>query len=257
MHGYIYIILKESLKYVPFLGVGMQFYGFIFLARKWEQDKPRFMHRLSKLAAGGDKNKNPMWLLIFPEGTTLSSNGRKSSSKYAEKMGWKDPEHCLLPRTTGLRFCLQQLENSVEWLYDCTVAYEGVEPGTYGQDYFTLYSTYMEGRPPKSINMYWRRFRVKDIPIHDATEFEKWLLARWYEKDEMIKYYIANGCFRGDEVPAKIEPKEYSEEERNGLRQRTKQALNRVNGKKAQWPVQTEVKISGWLDVLQTYTLLW
>lgn len=126
MHGHIYIILKESLKYVPFLGLGMQFYGFIFLARKWEQDKPRFIHRLSKLAAGTAES-NPMWLLIFPEGTNLSDNGRNASKRFADKMGWPDMRHQLIPRTTGLRFCLEQLQGSVEWVYDCTVAYEGIE----------------------------------------------------------------------------------------------------------------------------------
>lgn len=123
MHGYLYIILKESLKYVPLLGIGMQFYGFIFLARKWEQDKPRFVHRLSKLSRG----KDPMWLMIFPEGTNLSDNGRVASAKFAKKMGREDFRHQLIPRTTGLRFCLEQLQGSVEWVYDCTVAYEGVE----------------------------------------------------------------------------------------------------------------------------------
>jgi lysocardiolipin and lysophospholipid acyltransferase len=123
MHGFIYIILKESLKYLPLIGVGMQFYGFIFMARKWEQDKSRMEHRLSKLSAGRD---DPMWLLIFPEGTNASSNGRNTSAKYAKKLGIEDLKHQLLPRATGLRFCLEQMKGTVDWVYDCTVAYEGV-----------------------------------------------------------------------------------------------------------------------------------
>jgi 1-acyl-sn-glycerol-3-phosphate acyltransferase len=39
MHGHLYIILKESIKYIPILGTGMMFYGFIFLSRKWATDK--------------------------------------------------------------------------------------------------------------------------------------------------------------------------------------------------------------------------
>lgn len=102
----------------------MQFYGFIFLARKWEQDKPRFKHRLDKLAAGG--NQEPMWLMIFPEGTNLSDNGRNASAKYAKKTGIKDLRHLMIPRSTGLRFCLENLAGTVDWVYDCTVAYEGI-----------------------------------------------------------------------------------------------------------------------------------
>lgn len=124
MHGFIHIILKESLKYIPVIGQGMMFYGFIFLARNWAKDKPRFVHRLSKLAKMG--SDSPMWLMIFPEGTNLSDNGRANSTKYAKKIGIEDYRHVLLPRTTGLQFCLEHLHSSVEWMYDCTVAYEGI-----------------------------------------------------------------------------------------------------------------------------------
>jgi 1-acyl-sn-glycerol-3-phosphate acyltransferase len=131
MHGHIFIILKESLKFVPILGPGMMFYGFIFMARKWLSDKPRLQHRLNKLKTrhkgpmSGSDGLDPMWLLIFPEGTNLSRNMRASSAKWAAKQGIPDMKHTLLPRSTGLFFCLQQLQGTVEWVYDCTIAYEG------------------------------------------------------------------------------------------------------------------------------------
>ncbi len=131
MHGHIFIILKESLKYVPFLGPGMMFYGFIFMTRKWLADKPRLQHRLNKLKSrhegpmSGSVGLDPMWLLIFPEGTNLSANTRKSSANWAEKQGIPDMKHQLLPRSTGTFFCLQQLQGTIDWVYDCTMAYEG------------------------------------------------------------------------------------------------------------------------------------
>jgi lysocardiolipin and lysophospholipid acyltransferase len=132
MHGHLYIILKESIKYIPILGVGMQFYGFIFLSRKWATDKIRFQYRLRKLSThhtgpmSGSSYLDPMWLLIFPEGTNLSDNGRDSSKRWADKNGIADLQHCMLPRSTGLVYCLSELEKTVEYMYDCTVAYEGV-----------------------------------------------------------------------------------------------------------------------------------
>ncbi len=132
MHGHIYIILKEALKYVPVMGPGMMFYGFIFMARKWQTDMPRLRHRLETLKGrhsgplSGSQTLDPMWLLIFPEGTNLSANTRKGSKAWAAKQAIPDMQHQLLPRSTGLYFCLQQLRGSVDWLYDCTVAYEGV-----------------------------------------------------------------------------------------------------------------------------------
>ena len=132
MHGHVYIILKESLKYIPIIGPAMMFYSFVFMARNWVRDKPRLRHRLQKLKGqhkgplSGSQILDPMWLMIFPEGTNLSENGRKISKNWADKQGLQDLQHLLLPRTTGLQYCLQELKGTVDWIYDCTVAYEGI-----------------------------------------------------------------------------------------------------------------------------------
>ena len=131
LHGHIYIILKEGLKYVPFIGPGMMFFGFVFMKRKWSSDKVGLQHRLRKLKGrhggpmAGSGSLDPMWLLIYPEGTNLSANTRKGSQKWAEKNNIPDLKHQLLPRSTGLLFCLKELQGTVDWIYDCTVAYEG------------------------------------------------------------------------------------------------------------------------------------
>ncbi|KAI8299816.1 hypothetical protein K4K61_010343 [Colletotrichum sp. SAR11_59] len=200
MHGHIYIILKESLKYIPLVGWGMMFYGFIFMSRKMSTDQPRLAHRLGKLkmehtTPSGKKHRDPMWLLLFPEGTNLSGNGRRKSAAWAEQTGLKDPEHLLLPRSTGMYFCLKELKGTLDYVYDCTVAYEGVPRGKYGESYFTLASTYFQGRPPKSVNFHWRRFRVADMPLHDQKEFDAWVRERWYEKDALMEEYLVNGRF--------------------------------------------------------------
>ncbi|TKW51063.1 putative acyltransferase CST26 [Colletotrichum tanaceti] len=200
MHGHIYIILKESLKYIPGVGIGMMFYGFIFMSRKMSTDQPRLAHRIDKLktrhvGANGKEYLNPMWLLLFPEGTNLSTNGRRKSAAWAAKLGLKDPEHVLLPRSTGTLFCLRELKDSLEYIYDCTVAYEGVPRGKYGDQYFSLISTYFQGRPPRSVNFHWRRFRIADIPLDDAKAFDAWLRERWYEKDAFMEEYLSTGRF--------------------------------------------------------------
>ncbi|KAF4554643.1 Acyltransferase-like protein 4 [Elsinoe fawcettii] len=199
MHGHIYIILKESLKNVPIFGWGAQFYNFIFLARKWETDKPRFRRHLQALS----DPKDPMWLLIFPEGTNLSATTRQKSKAWAEKTGVPDMKHQLLPRSTGLQFCLQELRETTNWLYDSTIAYEGVPEGQFGQDIFTLRSSLFEGRPPKSVNMYWRRWRISDIPIDDTEKFSQWLRQRWIEKDYLLEFFQRHGAFpEGDPTQA-------------------------------------------------------
>lgn len=195
MHGFIYIILKESLRNIPIIGWSAQFYNFIFLARNWEEDQRTFKRHLSKL----NKPNDPMWLIIFPEGTNLSKTTREKSQKWAEKNGLQDMKHQLLPRSTGLRFCLNELKETTDWLYDCTIAYEGVPPGQFGQDIFTLRSTFFEGRPPKSVNMHWRRFHIDSIPIQNTKAFEVWLRNRWREKDYMLEYFNRNNRFPAED----------------------------------------------------------
>ncbi|EXJ59443.1 uncharacterized protein A1O5_12068 [Cladophialophora psammophila CBS 110553] len=194
MHGRLYIILKESLRKIPVFGWGMQLYQFIFLKRNWEQDKPNMASALQRL----NKPTDPMWLLLFPEGTNLARSTRERSAAWAKKNNIPDTRHVLLPRSTGLQFCLGELKDTVDYLYDCTVVYEGVPRGQYAQDIFTLRAGYLEGRPPKSVSMHWRRFAVKDIPIHNDRAFDLWLRARWREKDVMIEEYYQTGKLPAD-----------------------------------------------------------
>ena len=70
--------------------------------------------------------------------------------------------------------------------------------GQYAQDIFTLRSTFLEGRPPKSVNMYWRRIAMSAIPLDDPKEFEAWLIGQWREKDSYLEQYAKDGRFHAD-----------------------------------------------------------
>lgn len=74
----------------------------------------------------------------------------------------------------------------------------GSSRGQYAQDIFTVKSAYLEGQPPRSVNMYWRRFALSSIPIDDPVAFEVWLRARWMEKDGLIEAYYRHGRFPAD-----------------------------------------------------------
>ena len=94
-------------------------------------DQPRMAYRLGKLnqtnlSNSGEAVRDPMWLLLFPEGTNLSDNGRAKSALWAKKTGLRDLDHLMLPRSTGTFYCLNELKDTVEWVYDCTMAYEGI-----------------------------------------------------------------------------------------------------------------------------------
>ena len=228
MHGRIYIVLKESLKKLPFVGWGMSMSKFIFLKRNWEEDKSGLAEHLRSL----NKPEDPMWLMFFPEGTNLASDTREKSRKWAEKNGWKDFQHVLLPRSTGLHFCLLKLRETVDYVYDCTFAYEGVKRGEYAQDIYTLESSFLSGRPPKSVNMYWRRFQISKIPLDDINAFDIWLRARWAEKDALMEHYMRTGRFPADE----------------GVDETPEGEIRRGAGY-----IETQVKPHNWYEILQVF----
>lgn len=125
----------------------------------------------------------------------MSRNAKANSASWAKKKDIPDMEHVVLPRSTGLLFCLRELKGTLDYVYDCTVAYEGVPRGGYGEEMFTLTSTYFQGRPPKSVNFHWRKFKVCDIPLDDTEQFDHWLRERWAEKDKLMEIYIRTGRF--------------------------------------------------------------
>ena len=72
---------------------------------------------------------------------------------------------------------------------------EAKSRGEYGEQLFGLASTYFQGRPPKSVNFYWRRFAVADIPLDNQEKFDVWLREEWYKKDALIEQYLTTGRF--------------------------------------------------------------
>ena len=193
MHGAMYIFLKDSLKWIPVLGWGMQLFGFIFLSRKWANDKERLEYRLSKLA-----KEDPMWLLIFPEGTNFSANQVAKTLAYSKKRDIVPPKHLLLPHTTGLRASLSAVDVPI---YDITLAYEGVEPEEFAQDFYTLTSLYLEGNPPPAVHMYVRKL---ERPPLDELGFDNWLREKWTEKDKLLDHFYKKGKFPGDSYEADV-----------------------------------------------------
>ncbi|KAF9895625.1 hypothetical protein BX616_009210, partial [Lobosporangium transversale] len=62
---------------------GMRFFDFIFLKRNdWAHDKKAIESNLERL-----RKDDPLWLLVYPEGTVVSRGTRKRSSAFAQKAG--------------------------------------------------------------------------------------------------------------------------------------------------------------------------
>ncbi|KAF9364931.1 hypothetical protein BGX34_012038 [Mortierella sp. NVP85] len=169
---------------------GMRLLDFILLKRNnWAHDK----HAIEENLGRASKDE-PLWLVVFPEGTVVSRSTRKRSMAFAEKTGLTDHRHLLLPRTSGMFVCVNQLRGSVEYIYDFTVGYSGIHYGEIPQELYPLPGLYVNKAQPKDINMHLRRFAIKDIP-ESEPEFVEWVRARWREKDDLMEEFYTTGKF--------------------------------------------------------------
>ncbi|EGW30358.1 uncharacterized protein SPAPADRAFT_63211 [Spathaspora passalidarum NRRL Y-27907] len=231
LSDYIYIVLKD-LSSIPVLGYGMKNYNFLFLSRKWEKDKIKLTNQLLEIDANArgvgpangvtlvsttNTNKIREWpktnqpskiwpyqLILFPEGTVPSDRTTKKSREYIQANGHEPMKHVLLPRIRGLYLALKKLQNTLEVVYDITIAYSNLKETEYGEDVFSLKRYYLKGYGPERINYYVRCFSIKDIPLGDEEDvddispealkkFEQWLLNVWYEKDELMSNFYKLG----------------------------------------------------------------
>ncbi|KAJ3076720.1 hypothetical protein HK102_005348 [Quaeritorhiza haematococci] len=204
-------------------GLGMRFFEFIYLKRKWSYDKKTLLKSLTHTR----KTTLPLWLIIFPEGTVITADTKSKSLSYAKKADIPDrPELVLIPKTTGLFFCAKTLQPSVDALFDVTIAYSGLGREECPYDEYPLTKVFWGGEGPRRVYMHVRKYKVSELPgftknepqrtgererthiredgktkeAEDEEETEKrleafglWLRKLFMEKDEMMKQFHESG----------------------------------------------------------------
>ncbi|KAI9136699.1 acyltransferase-domain-containing protein, partial [Paraphysoderma sedebokerense] len=144
------IVLKESPKYIPIMGWGMMFFEFIFLKRSWSLDKHNLINAMKRICSKRQA-KEPLWLLLFPEGTVWTEDTKAKSASFAKKNDLTQPSYTLLPRSTGLYTILSHLQDTVSHMYDLTIGFSGSTPTTYPNDQYKLRSVFCDGLYPSRI----------------------------------------------------------------------------------------------------------
>lgn len=199
------IVLKESLRQLPFIGWGMQLCQFIFLSRKWENDEARIAEILSYAC----DNNDPISMLIFPEGTDLSPQSLVRSHEYSKKNNLALYNYVMHPRYRGTLHCLRTLterpdnQKAITALHDVTIGYHdnGERP---------VELSVLAGKQPFEIHVLVKRYDIeelrkqlgfkaaddpsRDIQAEDAA-FEAWLNQRFAEKEQNLTKFYANGRF--------------------------------------------------------------
>ncbi|XP_048083739.1 lysocardiolipin acyltransferase 1 [Alosa alosa] len=167
------ICLKAGLKAVPGFGWAMQVASFIFIHRRWEEDRTHMANMLQYFC----RIREPLQLLLFPEGTDLTDNTRARSDVFAEKNGLPKYEYVLHPRTTGFTFIVNTLRegDNLDAVHDITVAYPKNIPQT--ERHLVL------GLFPREIHFHVQRYPVSALPTGNEA-LQAWCQERWTEKEQ-------------------------------------------------------------------------
>jgi hypothetical protein len=126
----------------------------------------------------------PLWLMVFGEGTRVSSSKIVLSQQYAGEHGFKPFQHVLFPRTKGFVATVQALNGHVQAVYDVTIGYVGGVP--------TLWQ-WIKGYV-RRVNVHVRRFLIDDLP-EERDAISAWLVRLYEEKDALLDSFYRDGFF--------------------------------------------------------------
>ncbi|CAN7052911.1 probable 1-acyl-sn-glycerol-3-phosphate acyltransferase 4 [Brassica rapa] len=179
--GYIKYVLKSSLMRLPIFGWGFHILEFIPVERNREVDEPVMLQMLSTFK----DPREPLWLALFPEGTDFTEEKCKRSQKFAAEADLPPLSNVLLPKTRGFSVCFEALRNSLDAVYDLTIAYKPRCPS---------FMDNVFGTDPSEVHIHVRRVLAKEIPANDA-ECSAWLMDSFQLKDKLLSDFNAQGQF--------------------------------------------------------------
>ena len=179
-------MLKEDLRSIPGMGWCMSMSRFIYLARNWAADSARLDRMLDYFSR--TKEEGGKQIILFPEGTNLTSKALEKSDKFAADSHRQSYKHVLHPRTTGFVHLSRGLmdRGMLGSVLDCTIAYP--DPTTSPLTEAAL----LEGALPGEVHLHITRHPGAFLPS-TYVGLEKWLEERWREKEAklevMLKYF--------------------------------------------------------------------
>jgi len=146
---------------------------------------------MTKSIEGLSNYPDPVWLLIFAEGTRMNPEKLEASRDFARSRGLPVLRHCLTPRTKGFSYVIKTTDGAkFPTIYDVTLA---VHPRDGGP---ATISSVLLGRKTVA-EAYIRKFNLNDVP-KDADGSSKFLMDVYKSKDELIDNYALTGKFSNE-----------------------------------------------------------
>lgn len=178
--GDLKFFVKNSVKYCPGPGWGMNFLNHIFVKRNWTKDKSAIEQTFKSII----KYKIPVWVICFLEGTRITQSKLKKSQDFAKNRGLPIFNHVLSPKTTGFVTSVIHLRGSLDAVYDLTIGFPQGVPKM----------SHLFTRDCKEIHLHVKRFQISDIP-NTEEDLRSWAWERFDEKDRLMRAFHCNGKF--------------------------------------------------------------
>jgi lysocardiolipin and lysophospholipid acyltransferase len=165
---------KEAIKYVPIFGWALQCTDSIYMKRNWQKDKEKVEEMFSRF----HRDKIPLWLTIFPEGTRRTQRKQEISIIYSGRQGAQPTLKVMYPRTKGFVATVEALRGHINAVYNITIHYPGYPP--------SLTGIFMGSVKRVYLNI--QRFDITSVP-EDANITKGWLVDRFLEKERFLNTF--------------------------------------------------------------------
>lgn len=185
---------KKVIQYVPVLGWCWKFSEFCFLERSFDKDRESINRQVACLA----EHPDPMWLLLFPEGTRFTEAKHKASVEFARKNNIAELKHHLIPRTKGFIASLPSMKGKVPALYDIELAFKPDDPVK------PTITSMLIGKPVTA-HIYMRRIPLDTLP-QSEKELDLYLKEMFQGKDKLMDSFLKTGDFFATSGVPRVEP---------------------------------------------------
>lgn len=186
-------LIKNSIKYIPFLGPAINMCYWPFVTRNFQKD----IRNLKKLFGLYSEAEMPAQIWIFPEGTRMAADKKKASQEYAKAKGYPVWENVLLPKYRGFCTALDSMKDTFQTIRDVTIQFEGWECGVPG-----FWDMITSDSSPKTLHIHIVKHKLSDVP-DDEPGRQKWLIDRFQEKETLIEGFKKNKQFPGKSLMKK------------------------------------------------------
>lgn len=165
-------MVKDEMRFVPFVGWGMLFLDFLFLKRDWAKDRARIQATFARLR----ERAAPVWLVLFPEGTRRTPTKHTASMAHARKAGFKETPNVMIPRTRGFAASVEGLTGKINAVFRIVIVY----PPPRAPSLLELFSGQVS-----EVKIIVKRHPLSTVPQGEAALGE-WLVREFVEIDALV-----------------------------------------------------------------------